>query len=342
MAPGIREERLGGVGVMLRRMVVLAGMVAVLGAGCRDEKSGTAGTQPARRARIALIMKAGTNPFFARMEEGARDAAKANDVDLLVMSLDTETDFEKQATHVETAVGQGVDAIVITPANSRALVPPLKRAQEAGILLINIDNRIDAETAEAAGLTLPPFIGPDNSEGAEQSTRELIRAIGGKGKIAMLKGVEGADNAEQRLKGFHRAVADHKDTIEVAAEVTADWDITKGQEKMSALLSTEPELDGVFCANDNMALGAIQAIESAGRTEQIVVTAFDNLQAAQAAIRDGKLHATIEQHPYLMGKWGVEQALQALGGKEIPDETPVPTDLVTAENLEEFGVKSAE
>jgi ribose transport system substrate-binding protein len=320
---------------MYRRwLITLATIVSCSTLACREGGQPTTqpAAKPAGKPRIALIMKAGTNPFFAKMEEGARRAAAKHDVDLTVLSLDRETDYEKQAAQVEAAVGAGVHAIVITPADSKALVAPLRRAQDQGILILNLDNRIDADTAARAGLKPLTFIGPDNAAGAEKATLELIRLLGGKGRIAMLEGVRGADNARQRLAGFKRAVEKHKD-IQVVDTVVADWDISQGQEKMAALLARFADLDGVFCANDNMALGAIQAIESAGKTGRIRITAFDNLAAAQAAIKAGKLDATIEQHPDLMGEWGVENAVRALRGDTIATEIPVPTDLITAETL---------
>lgn len=307
--------------------------VATWGPGCR-ERGSSPDSQPAGsgRAKVALIMKARTNPFFASMEAGARKAAGRLGVELLVLTLDRETDFAKQAAQVEAAVTQGAQAILIAPADSRGIVAPLKRAQDQGILIVNLDNRIDPEAAAEAGLKVLTFIGPDNAAGAEKATEELIRLMGGEGEIAMLEGVKGADNARQRRAGFDRAVKRHPG-IRVVDTVVADWDIAQGQEKMAALLARFGNLKGVFCANDNMALGALQAIETARRTGQVFITAYDNIQAAQAAIRAGKLHATVEQHPELMGERGVEAAHAALTGAPVDKEIVIPTDLITAESL---------
>lgn len=320
-------------------MLCIVGMLA-LAFGCGKTEEGMpsagAGRRPSSRsgkAHIALIMKAISNPFFKTMADGATSAAAKLNVRLTCLSVPKETDFEQQARLVEQMVAQNVDAIVIAPADSKAIVSPLLEAQKKGIPIINIDNRIDTATARAAGLKVLTFIGPDNAAGAEKSTDYLIQMIGGKGEIAMLEGIRGVNNAEQRKAGFLRAVAKTNGAVTVAAMDTAEWATDLGKSKMEGLLTRCPNLVGVFCANDNMAIGAISAIESAGRSGKVHVTAYDNLQAAQETILAGKMDATIEQHPDLMGYMGVENALVASRGDTIPAEIAVPTDLITAETL---------
>ncbi|GMV98517.1 MAG: D-ribose ABC transporter substrate-binding protein [Phycisphaerae bacterium] len=304
---------------------------------CNKDAGSTSATQPAARPRVALSMKSQQNPFFARMKEGAQKKADELGVQLEVLATDKETDTEKQTAQVETLISKGVDVILMTPVDSKAIIAPLLAAQARGIRTINIDNRIDPAAAKAAGLKLAAFIGPDNVEGAMKSTRAMIEKVGKTGgKIAMLEGVRGADNAEQRKKGFLLAVEQaRKDgyAVEMVAMDTGEWMTEPAQKKMEGILNQHPDLKGIFCANDMMALGAIQAIASAGKTGQIVVTAYDNLAAAQQAIRDGRLHATIEQHPDRMGAMGVEYAVKLLNGETLPVVVPVETDLVTAESL---------
>jgi ribose transport system substrate-binding protein len=296
---------------------------------------GCGGGQKQRPAKphVALIMKAISNPFFKTMAEGAQAKAKELGVELTVLSVPKETDFQKQADHVEDMIARGVRAIVIAPADSKAIVSPLLEAQKNKIPIINIDNRIDAGAAESAGLNVLTFVGPDNAAGAEKSTDYLIQRIGGKGKVAMLEGIRGVNNAEQRKAGFQRAVEKTNGAVEVVAMETAEWATDMGEKKMSGILTRTGDLNGLFCANDNMALGAIAAIESAGLTGKVHVTAYDNLKAAQEAILAGKMDATIEQHPDLMGALGVEMAVKAIRGEKIEPEIAVPTDLVTAETL---------
>lgn len=318
-------------------IIVGCGLWLVAGMGCEQDRSATtsagkSASEPTR-TRIALLMKARTNPFFDRMASGAENAAAELGVSLEVLAIDKETDTEKQASQVETVVSKGVRAILIAPADSRAIIAPLLQAQARGIHIINLDNRIDADEAAKVGLKIAAFIGPDNAEGARKSTRAMIDAIGGEGKVAMLEGIRGVDNAEQRKAGFLEAVKATDGKVRVVAMDTAEWATEPAQRKMEGILSAHPDLEGVFCANDMMALGAIQAIASAGKTGQVVVTAYDNLKAAQQAIHAGTLHATIEQHPDKMGAMGVRYALKLIHGESIPSEIPVPTDLMTAADL---------
>ena len=303
--------------------------LATFGAGC-DEKGGSGSSKP---PRIALIMKAQTNPFFDLMAEGAEQKAKEMSVVVKPFYTDKETDAEQQAALVENATSQGFDAILIAPADSKAIIAPLLQAQARGIKIINLDNRIDPAYAEQQGLKILAFVGPDNEEGARKSAAAMIQAIGGKGEVAMLEGIRGVDNAEQRKRGFQQAVEAAEGKVTIAVMDTAQWMTEPAQRKMESILVSHADVAGVFCANDMMALGVISAIESAGKTGRIVVAGYDNLQAAQDAIKAGKMLATIDQHPEKMGAMGVQFAVDALRGETIPDDIPVPTDLVTAETL---------
>ncbi len=318
----------------MKQLTAVTAVAVLFFAGC--EKGGpSATTQPGAsgRVRVALMMKSRQNPFFARMAEGAEKAAKRLDVDLQILATDRETDTEKQTSQVETVVAGGVDVILMTPVDSKAIIAPLLQARQRGIQVINLDNRIDLETAQQAGLQLAAFIGPDNVEGARKSAAAMIEKIGGSGEVAMLEGVRGADNAEQRKRGFQKAVDAAGGKVKVVAMDTGEWMTEPAQKKMEAMLTSHPELKGVFAANDMMALGAIQAIKSAGKQGQIVVTAYDNLEVAQQAIREGSLYATVEQHPDRMGELGVESAVKLARGKKIPELIPVETDLITAREL---------
>jgi ribose transport system substrate-binding protein len=322
----------------LRRFVVMSVVlwVPVLW-GCRQEADTSESGQPAggaRKTKIALIMKARTNPFFQRMAEGAETAARRNNIDLVILSIDKETDFDKQAGHVESAVAQGVQAILIAPGDSKAIVAPLLEAQVRKIPILNLDNRIDAATAKAQGLNVLTFIGPNNEEGAEKATDCLIRLIGGEGDVAILEGIRGVDNGEARKRGFEKAVRKTGGKVKIAASESAEWETDPARSKMEGILNRCPNLKGVFCANDMMALGAVAAIEAGGKGGKIFVTAYDNLDAARQAIKAGRMHGTIEQHPYKMGEQGVELALKVLAGQTIPKEVSIPTDLVTREDVE--------
>lgn len=309
----------------------LIGWVGLGLLGCSKSSSST--TKPAGSPRVALIMKARTNPFFERMAAGALAAAKELGVEVDVLDVDKETDTAGQAAKVETAVAGGARVILIAPADSKAIIAPLLQAQRQGVKIINLDNRIDMEEAKRAGLEIATFIGPDNEEGGRKSAAALISRMGGEGSIALLEGIRGVDNGEARKRGFLRAVQETNGKVQLVAQDTAEWATELAQMKVESMLNTRPDLKGVFCANDMMALGAIQAIASAGRAGDVLVAGYDNIPPATDAVRAGTLHATIEQHPDLMGRWGVENALKLIQGAQLPPEIVVPTDLVTRETL---------
>jgi ABC-type sugar transport system substrate-binding protein/inosine-uridine nucleoside N-ribohydrolase len=289
--------------------------------------------QEAKSKKVVLIMKALSNPFFTRMADGAREYAQKLNVDLAVVGIDKETDVEKQIALIEMQIVKRIGAIVIAPADSKAVVGALKKAQDKGIIVINIDNPLDNEVMKEKGVTFP-FVGSDNKQGAKMAGKYLVEKLGGTGKVALLEGIPGVINAELRKAGFLEACKEAPG-IEVVADRTANWHTEEAFAVFSNMLTAHPDINGVFAANDNMALGAVQAIKAKGLTGKIVVAGYDNLKAAQEAILDGSMLATIEQNPELMGGYGVELAKRALDGEKIADYTPTPLDLITKETLEQ-------
>ncbi len=305
--------------------VVLLLIFISLSAGCSKPDSAH------YRYKMALVMKAASNPFFARMEEGARQAADSFKVNLLIAAITRETDINQQVSLIENMIVQGVQAILIAPADSKAIVNALKKAQDAGIRLINIDNRIDAATAAAVGLKIDCYVGVDNEAGGKMAGDYLVKLMSKKGKAAMLEGIRGVDNAEARKRGFLKALEGTQ--IELAASQSANWAQDQGLDVFANILQANPDISGLFCANDMMALGAIQAIDQAGKSGKIFVTSYDNLQAARQAIAARRLHATIEQHPERMGFGGVEVAKNLLAGRQIDPEMMIELELVTEKNI---------
>jgi len=314
--------------------IVLAAMIgAALAAGCKSEP------QPGgkQKVRVGLIYKATTNPFFQAMEKGAREKAKELGAGIEVSGIESESDADKQADLVRIMLNRQVQAIIIAPASSVGIVTPLVRAQEAKVPIINIDNRINKEEAAKQGLKVATFIGPDNFEGARKVGAygcDLIKkklGEGKKGKVIVLRGIDGVENAEARRRGFEAAVREAG--LEIAASQSAEWDTAKAQTAASAMLSANPDTAGILCANDKMALGAIAAVRARGDIGKIIVVGYDNIDLARDAMKRGEMQATVEQNPAMMGSLGVECALKALKGEALPEVTPVPTQLITAEDV---------
>jgi ribose transport system substrate-binding protein len=311
--------------------------IAILLTGCSTAKSPPTSTPQAsdadKKLEVALVMKTLTNPFFITMRQGAQQAQRETDVNLKVLAPPQETDIERQVAMVEDLITQKVDAILIAPAGSKEIVPVLVRAKRAGILVVNVDNRVDAQAAGAGGLVLDGYIGADNEEGGEMAGDYLVNLLGGKGKVAMLEGIRGVDNAEARRSGFLKAI-NKVPGIRLIASRTANWSQDEALNVFADMLQAHPDIQGVFCANDMMALGAIAAIDQAGKTGKIFVVGYDNLAEAQKAMLDGKLHGTIEQHADLMGSESVKFAANMLRGRRpAKQEVLVQLELITPNNL---------
>jgi len=283
-------------------------------------------TKAAKPYRLALVVKTRNNPFFDPMIKAAELEAQKVGATLEVQAPPQEGDKELQFSMVENLTAKGVDAILIAPADSRGIVPALQRAEAKGVLVINLDNRIDAQAAAEAGLKLGGYVGADNEEGGRLAGRAMLGYLGGHGEVAILEGIRGADNAEARKRGFESAAAAG---LDIVARESAEWDTQKGYAKFQSILAAHRNLKGVFCANDKMALGAMKAIEEAGK-RGVTVIGYDNIPEIKSYLKSGEMKATIEQHPDLMGRYGVLMAVGVLNG-DVPKgrEFLVPLEVVT-------------
>jgi ribose transport system substrate-binding protein len=281
---------------------------------------------------IALVMKTLTNPFFVTMEQGARQAESDLGVRLIVKTGAQETSIEQQIVIVRDLIRAGVDAIVIAPADSTELVPVLADAQQAGIVIVNIDNRLDANSMAAQGMDAVPYISVDNEEGAYHSARYISDQIEEPAEAIILEGIRTAKNADDRRRGAERAFAENPNLTVVAKE-TANWKIDEARTVAANLFARHPNVRAVFAANDMMALGVVRYLEETGR-DNVLVAGYDALDEAKAAIRGGRLAATVDQQAAQQGYLGIEYAVKALQGKELPAVTLIDTQLVTKGSAE--------
>jgi ribose transport system substrate-binding protein len=293
--------------------------------------AGQEGTE-ARKPRVALIMKSLANEFFSTRAEGAEahQAAHAGEYELLVNGIKDERDLARQVSLVEEMLAQEVDAIVIAPADSKALVSVLRRAADAGIAVVNIDNRLDPEVQKSAGLQVP-FVGPDNRKGARAVGEVLAAKLKPGDPVAILEGVRTADNAEKRRLGFEDAM--NAAGITVVDSQSAEWEMDLANRVASAMLSEHPDLKALLCSNDSMALGALAAVKAAGRQGEILIVGFDNISAIRDAVRSGEVLATADQHADELAVYGIEYALQIVREGLEPADRETPVDVVTAESV---------
>ncbi len=278
--------------------------------------------------KIALIMKSLANDFFATMAQGARrhQAQHPADYELLVSGIKNETDLTEQVNLVEQAVAQGANAIVIAPADSKALVPALRRAEEAGVVIVNIDNRLDADVVKQSGLTVS-FVGPDNREGARRVGMALATKLSAGDEVAIIEGVTTAFNGQQRRAGFEEAM--QAAGMKLVAVQSGEWEMDKANTVAANLLTAHPHLKALLCANDNMAIGAVTAVAAAGKTGQVLVVGFDDILAVKPLLANGSLVATANQHADQLAVFGIELALASLNGGKSGEDRITTVDLVT-------------
>lgn len=279
---------------------------------------------------VAYVVKE-INPYFNVMLDGAQAAADELGVTLLTSAAANQTAVEQQMSIVEDFISQKVDAIVIAPIDSKALVPVLERATKAGIKVVNVDNRLDKETMAAMDVAIP-YVGVNDEDSAYNAAKAVVDALGGTGKVAILEGIRGADNAQARKRGAEKAFAEAPG-IEIVASQTANWQAEEALNVMTNIIQANPDLAGVFAANDMMSFGVIQAISAAGKDGKVVIASIDAEDQAKANIKEGKALATVYQNQDAQAAKAVEVALDLINGKEVADDIKVETILITKEDL---------
>jgi len=302
----------------------------LVAAGCGGEQQPA--TSDVDRPTVALIVKSLANEFFVNMAAGAEQHQRqqADEYELIVNGLKDESDLTQQVALVEQMMARGVDIIVIAPADSKALIPVVKRAIQSGIVVVNIDNKLDAALLADAGIVVP-FVGPDNREGAQLAGDYLAATLSAGDQVAIIGGIVTAFNAQQRQAGFEDAMASAG--VEVVSVQAGNWEQGKASTVAAALISENPNLKALLCSNDNMAIGAIAAVRLAGKSDDIQVVGFDNISAARELLKTGELLATVDQYGDQLAIFGIEYALQILSDGATPKDRKSAVSLITASDL---------
>ncbi|MEM7504085.1 MAG: sugar ABC transporter substrate-binding protein [Pseudomonadota bacterium] len=315
-------------------LIICTFIVTLMLNGCNagNESAEPVPTPDNDRPIVALIMKSLANEFFVTMADGARshNESRPQDYELIVNGIRNEIDLAQQVALIDQMIANQVDAIVVAPADSKAVVPALARADSAGIVVVNIDNRLDRDVLAEYELAIP-FVGPDNFRGAELVGQYLAQALAPNQQVAVLEGVPTAFNSQQRTAGFAQAMADAGH--DVVSSQSAQWDQTTAVTVASGILVQHPDIAAILCANDNMALGAVAALTQAGKLEAVEVIGFDNISAIRELIREGTVMATVDQHADLLAVYGIEYALEALSSNATLTDRDTPVDLITADTL---------
>ena len=298
--------------------VVLLVTVSILSllVGCGGTQSNQ-GQEKSGKKVIGLSISTLNNPFFVDLKDGAQAAAKELGIELVVM--DAQNDASKQMANIENLVQQKVSVLIVNPVDSKAVVPAIEAANKANIPVITVDRGADGGKIVSA-------IASDNVAGGKMAAQLLIDKLGGKGKVIELEGIPGSSAANDRGKGFDDGIK-AATGITLAAKQPADFDRAKGMKVMENILQANPEIQAVFAQNDEMALGAVEAIKAAKR-QNVLVVGFDATEDAIKAVDSGDMLATVAQKPKDMGKVSIETAQKIMSGETVPESIPVALELI--------------
>jgi len=278
--------------------------------------------------KVALIMSdiGSANPFWAAVAQGALDKGEELGVDVAAVGPPGgETDIAGQIALIEDQIAKGVSGIAIAPSDTAAVVPALERAIERGVHVVFVDKTAELEL---------PYFGTKNVEAARLGAQHICDNIEEGAKVAILQGIASTTAGRDRAIGAREGLEACGATI--VAEQPADWDTAKALSVTENILTANPDLAAIFASNDNMALGAVEAVRNRGKLDDIFIVGFDGNPNAAEAIMAGDLEASVAQRPYMMGQMGVEAVLQLAAGEELPDEVDTGALLVTSENAEDF------
>ncbi|MBM7556565.1 ribose ABC transporter substrate-binding protein RbsB [Halanaerobacter jeridensis] len=280
--------------------------------------------QEKEKLTVGFAVSTQNNPFFVDMKKGAEKRAEEMGVELMV--ADAQNDAAKQLNSIQDLLVKQIDVLVINPVNGDAIAPAVKSANDQGVPVITVDR-------SASDGKVVTHIASDNVKGGEMAAEYMAKQLGEEGKVVELAGIPGTSAARDRGEGFNNGIEQY-DEISVIARQPAGFDRAKGMTVMENILQAHQEIDAVFAHNDSMALGAVEALKSAGRLDSTLVVGFDAIDDALTAIKDGEMNATIAQQPSLMGEMAIEKAQTIANDKDLKDYYPAKLKLITKDNVQ--------
>lgn len=303
---------------MMKRLAIILLTVVVFLAACSLEspvKKEQSGKTNKKKSDITIGVSISTlnNPFFVSIKNGIEKEAKKNGMKVKV--VDARDDSAKQTNDIEDLVQQQVDYLIVNPTDSSAISSAVESANHEGIPVITLDRSVDKGKVAT-------FIASDNVEGGKMGANFIVDQLGENAKVAELEGVPGASATRERGKGFHE-VADQQ--LEVVSKQSAKFDRAEGLNVAQNMIQAHPDIQAIFAHNDEMALGAIEAIGD----KDILVVGFDGNEDAMKSIKNKQLNATVAQQPDVMGQKAVTSILQLMDGKKVAASIKIPLKLVT-------------
>jgi D-allose transport system substrate-binding protein len=294
-------------------------------------------TAPLQAETYGVLMKTLSNPFWGAMELGVRDGAKEAGVEYYLQAVESDQAAEPQLNVCNTMLERKPDAMITAAINSTILLPCLKRANEMGIPVVDLDGNLDHQIAAKAGVDISFSIGSDNIAAGAQGAEYLVEQLGrrAKGPVLVIEGLSGNITGQKRANGFKDRLAELAPGLDVVASLPGDWDRGKAANITNDTLIAHPGLVAIFAANDGMALGAVETVYAAGKQNQVVVIGVDGNSDAVKSIKSGRLSASVAQLPYLVGKQAVEKVAEIKAGAKVgKDWIYVPTMVLTKEILD--------
>ena len=317
-------------------LLMAAAMVATF-AGCSngdsgDNAGGDGGASAEGGKNITVILKNSTAPFFISMAEGAKAAGEDLGYNVEVKTpVDTAEGAgnEQQTQLCDEAIVNGVDCVVLCPVDTEAIVPAAQRIADAGIPIVASNTRIADESL------CETFAGLENVKQGYELAKALFEKMGGKGTLIIIEGSTGAQTSLDRIEGCKQALEEYPD-IELVASQSANYSRAEALNVAQNLLQSYPDVDAIYCCNDEMALGTAEAVDAAGKTGQILIAGQDANDDAVSALKEGKITMTSWGNPYMQGYESVQAAVDVLEGNEVKDFYEVPTKVVDETNVDSF------
>jgi D-allose transport system substrate-binding protein len=283
-----------------------------------------------------ILMKTLANPFWGAMGEGVEAGAKEAGVEYYMQAVESDQAAESQLNVCNTMLERQPVAMITAAINSTNLLPCLKKAQEAGIKVVDLDGNLDQSILDAEGINITFRIGSDNVKAGAQGAEYMVGQLGADatGPVLVIEGLSGNITGEKRASGFADRLAELAPGLEIAASLPGDWDRGKAANITNDILTRNPDLKGIFAANDGMALGAVESVFAAGKGGDVVIIGVDGNSDAVKSIKEGRLTASVAQLPYLVGKQAVENVKVAVEGGSVESEVIVPTLVLTQDVME--------
>jgi len=301
------------------RMLLLVALILIMNVGVVS-----AADEPV----YGLFMSHMTNAFTMEMSTAVQ--TKADELGVKLTVYDGGKDPAKQINQMETAISQGIAAIIVEPASVDGIIPAVKEARDAGIPVVILNQKITDQSIAST------FVGVSNVDGGKMEMSAAVADMGGEGKVALLLGPMGSDAQIGRSEGYQAIIDESKGKVEVVYELTANWTTDEALAVVETWLSSGKEIDTIVAQNDGMAMGALKAVEDAKMEDKILVYGLDATDEALAAVKDGRLKATVSQSTTLQGLKAMEAAVDLVNGKEVAPEILVEFTLITKDNVDEF------